>query len=57
MENKMAIKNSGGSKNPPAKLQTKPYVGDPIFVSPTTHQAKAIKPSQPKVKNSGQVKP
>ena len=50
-ENKM--KNSNGSKTPPAQLSKTPYIGDPIFASPTTHKAKAIKPTQPKVANSG----
>jgi len=52
-ENKMSVKNSGGSKNPPAQLNKTPYIGDPSFNSPVHPKAKAIKPSQPKVANSG----
>lgn len=52
----MAIKNSGGAKTAPKKLNTKPYIGDPIFVSPTTHQAKGMKPSMKMPCNSGQKK-
>jgi len=50
MENNM--KNSN-AKKAPAKLPTRAYVGDPIFSSPTTHQAKGCKPSQKMPANSG----
>lgn len=49
----MSVKNSGGSKNPPTKLSTTPYVGDPSFNSPVHPKAKGMKPSMKMPANSG----
>ena len=46
------MKNSN-AKKAPAKLPVRAYTGDPIFMSPTTHQAKGVKPSMKMPANSG----
>lgn len=53
----MANQKNVPAPKAPAKLATRPYVGDPSFNSPVHPRAKAITPSQKMPANSGQVKP